>query len=142
LIIVPLAVSLMLLMAAGLTVRCLQRIYLGGPAFDSSHLIGMSFRLNMQGYDESKTRQFQGSLRQRMATMPEITSVALASAMPLSNGMGSFPLLTAGSAISQGRSFPHADFNVVSAEFFGTVGVSVVRGRGFTTSDREGSPPV
>jgi predicted permease len=142
LIIVPLAVSLMLLMGAGLTVRCLQRIYLSGPAFDCSHLIGMSFRLNMQGYDEARTRQFQGNLRERIATMPSVTSVALASAMPLSNGTGSFLLLTAGSAISQGRSSPHADFNVVSAGFFETVGVPVVRGRAFTTFDREGSPPV
>jgi hypothetical protein len=41
LVIVPLAVSLMLLIGAGLTVRLVQRIYLSGPAFDTSRLIGM-----------------------------------------------------------------------------------------------------
>src|SRR5437660_2162813 len=62
--------------------------------------------------------------------------------MPLSNGIGWFPLMTQGSAISTGNSSPHTDYNVVSASFFGTIGVPVVRGRAFTTADREGSPPV
>jgi len=142
LVIVPLAVSLMLLMGAGLMVRCVQRIYLSGPAFDTSRLIRMWFRLNLQGYDETRTRQFQENLRERIAAIPGVTSVALASAMPLSNGMGWFPLLTEGSAITAGDSSPHADYNIVSAGFFKTIGAAVVHGRAFTMSDREGSPAV
>jgi predicted permease len=141
LVIVPLAVSLMLLIGAGLTVRLVQRIYLGGPAFDSSRLIGMWFRLNLQGYDEARTRQFQENLRERMDIMPGVASVALASTMPLSNGIGWFPLLTEGSAITTGDSSPHTDYNVISPRFFETIGVPVVRGRAISVSDRESSPP-
>lgn len=142
LVIVPLAVSLMLLIGAGLTVRLVQRMYLRGPAFDTSRLIGMWFRLNLQGYDEARTRQFQENLRERIGIMPGVTSVALASTMPLSNWIGWFPLLTEGSAITTEDSSPHTDYNVVSPAFFETLGVPVIRGRAFTTSDREGSPPV
>jgi predicted permease len=142
LVIVPLAVSLMLLMGAGMTVRLVQRMYLSGPAFETSRLIGMSFRLKAQGYDEARTLQFQENLRERIGRMPGITSVALASGMPISNGMGWFPLLTEGSVISPGGSSPGADYKVVSVGFFETIGVPIVRGRTFTTSDREGSPPV
>jgi putative ABC transport system permease protein len=142
LVIVPLAVSLMLLMGAGLSVRLIQRMYLSGPAFDTSHLIGMWFPLNLQGYDEARTRQFQENLRDRIGTMPGVTSVALASTMPLTGRIGWFPLLTEGSDITSAESSPHADYNVVSTGFFETVGAHVVRGRTFTTSDREGSPPV
>ena len=142
LVIVPLAVSMMLLMGAGLMVRTVQRMYLSGPAFDTSRLIGMSFRLSLQGYDEARTREFQENLRERIGRMPGVSSVAFASTMPLSHGIGWFPLMIQGSAITTGNSSPHTDYNVVSASFFGTIGVPVVRGRVFTTADCEGSPPV
>jgi len=66
----------------------------------------------------------------------------LASTMPLSNGIGWFPLVTEGSAIPTGDSSPQTDYNVVSAGFFETIGTPVVRGRALTSSDREGAPPV
>src|SRR4029077_17351124 len=125
-------VSLMLLIGAGLTVRLVQRMYLRGPAFDTSRLIGMWFRLNLQGYDEARTRQFQENLRERIGVLPGVTSVALASSMPLSNGIGWFPLVFGGSAISTGDSSPKTDYNVVSPGFFETSGAPFVRGRGFT----------
>ena len=53
--------------------------------------LGQSFRLNMQGYDQARTLQFQENLRQRIAGMPGVTSVSLATAMPLSNGVGMVP---------------------------------------------------
>jgi putative ABC transport system permease protein len=142
LVIVPLTVSLMLLLGAGMTIHMIRGIYANAPAFDASRLISMSFRLNYQGYDEIRTRQFQENLRQRASRIPGVTSVALATTMPLGNSFGWFALLTEGSAVVPGDSSPHADYNVVSPEFFETVGAPVVRGRAFTASDREGTPPV
>src|SRR5205814_2300163 len=80
LVIVPLAVSLMQLLGAGVAVRRVQRAAFNGPAFDASRLIGASFRLNMQGYDQARTLQLQENLRQRITRMPGVTSVALATA--------------------------------------------------------------
>ena len=105
-------------------------------------LVSASFRLNMQGYNQARTVQFQENLRQRIAGMPGVTSVAMASAMPLANGMGWFPLAVEGRPDAAGPASPHADYNVISPEFFETIGVRMVRGRGFTANDREGSPPV
>jgi predicted permease len=142
LVIVPLAVSLMLLLGAGVAVRRVQRSYVKGPEFDAFRLVSASFRLNMQGYNQARTVQFQENLRQRIAGMPGVTSVAMASAMPLANGMGWFPLAVEGRPDAAGPASPHADYNVISPEFFETIGVRMVRGRGFTANDREGSPPV
>jgi macrolide transport system ATP-binding/permease protein len=142
LVIVPLAVSLMLLLGAGVTLRQVQRRAFNGPSFDASRLVGASFRLNMQGYDQARTVQFQENLRQRIARMPGVTSVALATAMPLSNGMGWYPLAVEGRQSAAGPSSPHADYNVISPGYFETVGAPAVRGRAFTADDREGSPPV
>lgn len=136
LVIVPLAVSLMLLLGAGVAVRQVQRAYLSGPAFEAAHLVGTTFRLNMQGYDRARTLQFQEELRQRIAGMPGVTSVALATTMPLANGRGGFGLTV------EGGEAAHADYNVISAGFWETVGARAERGRAFTAEDREGSPPV
>jgi predicted permease len=134
LVIVPLAVSLMLLLGAGMAVRGVQHVYLNGPAFEASRLVAMSTPLNLEGYDEARTREFQDRLRDRISAMPGVRSVTLASNMPLSNGMGSFPLADPPSA--------RVDYNVVSPDFLSTIGVTVVRGRAFTAADREGSQPV
>jgi predicted permease len=142
LVIVPLAVSLMLLLGAGVGVRQVQRRAFNAPAFDASRLIGASFRLNMQGYHQARTLQFQENLRQRIASMPGVVSVALATSMPLSNGLGWFPLTVEGRRDAGERASPHADYNAISPGFFETVGAPAVRGRAFTAQDREGSPPV
>ncbi len=132
LVIVPLAVSLMLLLCAGMAVRGAQRVYVNGPAFETTRLIAVSSPFNLEGYDEARTREFQDTLRDRVRGMPGIQSAALAGNLPLSNEMGNLPLAAGGST----------DYNVISADFFATIGVVVVRGRGFTASDREGSQPV
>jgi predicted permease len=137
LVIVPLSLSLMLLLGAGVAVRRVQRSYRDGPAFDASRVVGAAFRLNMQGYDRARTLQFQDGLRQRIATMPGVTSVALATAMPLSNSDGWFPMSIEGSQAS-----PHTDYNVISPDFFETLGVRIAHGRAFTADDREAGPPV
>jgi predicted permease len=142
LVIVPLAVSLMLLLGAGVAVRRVQQSYLSGPDFDISRLIGISFRLNMQGYDEARTLQFQDNLRQRIVAMPGVVSVALATQLPLSNSAGWFPMAVDGAAPSALESAPHTDYNIVSPGYFETIGATILRGRGFAASDSEGTPPV
>jgi predicted permease len=142
LVIVPLALSLMLLLGAGVALRRVQRQFVNGPAFEAAHLVGASFRLNMQGYDQARTLQFQENLRQRIARMPNVTSVALATAMPLSNGVGWFPLSVEGARDVSGPLSPNADYDAIAPEFFETVGARPVRGRAFTANDRESSPPV
>jgi len=141
LVIVPLALSLMLLLGAGVALRRVQRRFVSGPTFEALHLVRAGFRLNMQSYDQQRTLQFQENLRQRIGGMPNVTSVALASAMPLSNGVGWFPLAVEGVQARNPQS-PHADYNAISPEFFETVGARIVRGRAFAPSDRESSPPV
>ena len=132
LVIVPMALSLMLLLGAGMAVRSIQSTYLKGPAFDTTRLVAVGSPLHLEGYDEARTRDFQSRLRDRIASMPGVQSVALATALPLMNSSGSLPL----------ESGNTTDYNVISPEFFQTVGVSPIRGRPFTALDREASQPV
>ena len=59
LVVAPLALSLMLLLGAGMAVRGVQQIYLNGPVFDTSRLIAVSSPLHLEGYDEARTHDFQ-----------------------------------------------------------------------------------
>jgi macrolide transport system ATP-binding/permease protein len=131
LVTVPMAVSLMLLLGAGVEVRNVQRLYFRGPSFDVSRLVGAAFRLHLQGYDEAGTRAFEERLRDRIAVMPGVASVAMATSMPLSNGYGRF----------RNVDFS-ADYNIISPAYFETIGAAMARGRGFTPDDRAGSAPV
>jgi predicted permease len=140
LVVAPLAVSLMLLIGAAVLVRAIQNGRFE-PKFDTSRVIGMSFRLRAQGYDEAKSLQLQDNLRQRLSAMPGVVSVASASSFPLPvrAPFGICSLEAEGPAIlANGASICDA----VSTGYFETLGVPIVRGRGFSPSDREGSEPV
>lgn len=140
LVVAPLAVSLMLLIGATVLARALSNARTE-PKFDASRVIGMTFRLKAQGYDESKSLQFQDSLGRRIATVPGVVSFALASGFPLPwlPPMSPCSLETDSSAASPGgRALCHA----VSAGYFETLGLPIIRGRAFLPSDRAGSAPV
>ena len=140
LVVAPLAVSLMLLIGAAVLVQAIQNASFQ-PKFDASRVIGVSFRLKAQGYDEAKSLQFQENLNERMRTIPGVVSVALASALPLSLSapLGMCPLAAEASVIQQGRA---GGCQAVSAGYFETLGVPIALGRGFVPFDREGSQPV
>jgi predicted permease len=133
---------MLLLIGAALSVRYVQHIYLRAPAFDTSRLLGMQFALHLQGYDETRTRQFQESLRQRVSMIPGVASVAMAggSRLPFVTTvqMGTSPLIADGSASPSSR----VAYNIVSPAYFNTVGARVTRGRAFTGADREGAQSV
>jgi predicted permease len=142
LVIAPLAASLMLLLGAGIALRRAQLDYAKGPEYEASRLVSASFQLNMQGYDQTRTLEFQEEFRQRISTMPGVTSVALATTMPPSIGIGWLPLSLEGKPAAWPGDVPHAGYNVISAGYFQTLGARIVRGREFTPADRESSAPV
>ena len=132
----------MLLLGAGATLRGIQQGYFQGPAFETSRLIAVRLELNAQGYNESRTREFQETLRQRIAVMPGVTSVAFASNVPLGNSLASLPLVTAGSESEPSDLAARTDYNVISPDFFPAIGIPIRQGRNFTSADRAGAPPV
>ena len=142
LVIAPLTMSLMLLLAASATLRGMQQHYLHGPNFDTSRLTALRLELTAQGYSEPRTREFQEALLQRIAMMPGVTSVALASNPPLADGLPSFPLVTEASIPGSSDLSARAAYNVISPDFFRTIGISIERGRNFTAADRQGAAPV
>lgn len=135
LVVVPLALSLMLLIGAASLIRVAQSGGFVSTSFDSSHLIGLSFRLKDQGYDDARAERFREQLRDRFRALPGVASVALTDETPFFAGSCQIktPPPAAGSPSVCHR---------VSPEFFQTMGLRILRGRSVTPADRAGSARV
>ncbi len=138
LVIGQVAVSLVLLIGAGLLVRGLQKAQSTELGFDQKNLVVLSMDLPAQGYDEARAATLHAQLFERLKTLPGITSVSLAQMVPFAGQREeTIDIEGQGSSLSVGA-------NVVSAEYFQTLGIPLRRGRLFTNEEARsgGSPAV
>ena len=136
LVIGQVAVSLVLLIGAGLIVRGLQQAQSTDLGFDQKNLAVLSMDLTTQGYDEARATTFYSQLSERLKALPAIKSVSLAAVPPFSGARETtIDIEGGGSSLGVGE-------NVVSAEYFQTLGIPLRRGRQFTEDDaRSGESP-
>jgi predicted permease len=135
------AVSLVLLIGAGLLARGLHRAQSTDLGFDQKNLIVISMDLTTQGYDEARSSTLYGQLFDRLKALPGIRSVSLAQTVPFAGGRDETIEIEGGDATSH-RSAPSVSANEVSAEYFQTLGIPLRRGRYFTDEEaRSGQSP-
>ena len=136
LVIGQVAVSLVLLIGAGLLVRTLQQAQSTDLGFDQKNLLVLSMDLTTQGYDEARAATLYAQLAERLKAAPAISSVSLAEVAPFSGARETtIDIENRGSSLSAGA-------NMVSAEYFQTLGIPIRRGRQFTEADaRSGELP-
>jgi putative ABC transport system permease protein len=79
---------------------------------------------------------------ERTRALPGVESASLASAVPLSDSVQSNDLVIPGYATSSEQETSHAVFNSVSPDYFGTMRITLNRGRDFRVTDNENSPHV
>jgi predicted permease len=136
LVISQVAVSLVLLIGAGLFVHGLQQAQSTDLGFDQKNLVVLSMDLTAQGYDEAQSATLYGQVFDRLKALPGIKSVSLAQTVPFAGGRDeTIDVEGGGSALS-------VSANEVSPEYFQTLGLSLRRGRLFTEEDaRSGASP-
>ena len=137
LVVVQVALSLLLLICAGLVVRSLQRAQTMSPGFNPENAVALSFDVGLQGYDETKGRAFQQRVVERVASLPGIQSAALNSFLPLSLDYYTTSIYIEGQPDSGGSAtLPLGVPNSVSPNYFQTMGIPL-RGRDFTVHEKE-----
>src|SRR2546423_1219621 len=159
LIVAQVALTLMLLVGAGLLGRSFQRLVSVDPGFRAESVVAMTVLLP-QPEDESKMRalgQFHHRLFERIAALPGVTNVGGTSALPMSgNGAnGTFieerggkpattmqELIKQFDALSPSERSRDADYRTASAGYFGAMGIPLIRGRLFQESDGPDAPHV
>jgi len=134
LVVVQVALSLVLLVCAGLVVRSLQVAQRTRPGFTPENAVALSFDLGLQGYSEEKGRTFQQQLIARTQSIPGVRSVALTSVVPLTLDYSSSTIYIEGQSTTGSDNLPLAIPNEISPNYFRTMEISL-RGRDFTERD-------
>lgn len=136
------ALSLSLLIGAGLLVRSLQAARDLDPGFNPDHQLVAAMNLGLQRYDEAKGRQFVQSLRNRMQGLPGVQSVGFSDSLPLSLSSSQTSVRPEGFTAPPDSSLPAIDYCTVDYGYFQAMGIPIRRGRGFLETDKVDSPPV
>jgi predicted permease len=142
LVVAQIAISLVVLIAAGLVVRTLQQLQTMNPGFDPQNALTMSFDLSLQGYDEARGQQFYRQLAERVRTLPGVKSAGVSSYIPLSLNFNSRGIYVEGEPVERGANAPLAMNAAVGPGYFETMATPIVSGREFTDQDVEKSEQV
>jgi predicted permease len=138
---VEIAVAVMLLVCAGLTLRSLQRLMNVDIGFATSRLFSFKTNLTEPEYpDADRANRFYEQLTARLEALPGVTSVGAVSYLPLSGESQSVAAAvpTAGAASGSGESTYQVGWRIVRDAYFETMGLKLVRGRGFSAADDMG----
>lgn len=140
LVVVQVALSMVLLVGAGLMVRSLQTIY-RGPGFDPQPVIMLRIRPSLVAYGGEKAREFQREVVRRLERLPGVVAASASNVVPLQAVEGSTTVsLTDTDRV--GASAVQAAGGPVGDRFFEVLGVPLVEGREFDERDRSSPRPV
>jgi predicted permease len=142
LVVAQVAVSLLLLVGAGLVTRSLDAARHTYPGFDASHVTAVAFDVRANGYNEARGRAFYRHLLDAARADSGIESATLASSLPM-NLIGTRDLRVAidGYAPRRGEDLAF-QVNTIGPDYFRTLRIPVVSGRAFEDRDDETGAPV
>jgi len=137
LVVAQIAVSLLLLIAAGLTLRALQQLRTMNPGFTPENALMMSFDLSLQGYDSKTGNELRKQLLNRIESLPGVQSASITDFMPLSMNYNSQSILIEGRPQERGVNAPTAMNANVGLKYFETIGTPILAGHDLTVQDQE-----
>ncbi len=135
LVVAQVAVSLILLIAAGLFVRSVQRARSVDLGFDPHHVLTLSMDVSQLGIDEEQGRAFYEELESRVRRLPGVDSVSYAFSVPFGYYNSSDAVEAEDRPLPTDQRKPAAAYNLVGPDYFRTLKIPLVRGRGFTVRD-------
>ena len=143
LVVFEFALSLVLLVGAGLLTRSFLALVKTDPGFNPDHVLTMNLMLPAAKYKDQPARAaFYNDLVQRVKTQPGVESAAVVNYLPLGGANSSDSYLVEGEPEPAPGDEHGGRYRVATPDYFRTMGISIVRGRGFTDQDRAGAPPV
>lgn len=134
LVVAQVAVCLVLLIGAGLLLRGVVRAGTIDPGFETRNLLRIYFELSTSGHTQARGRQFHQELAARLESLPGVQSVSRALRPPLI-GRNQTTINLPGEDVSAPNRSLRAFYNAVTPNYFETVGIPIVRGRGFTADE-------
>src|SRR5262245_12609664 len=143
LVVMEIALSLMLVIGAGLLIRSFMRVRAVDPGFATENVLTMSFALPQTKYPERhQVANFYQEVLQRVESEPGVEAAGLIAGLPLSGSSSTWGFTTEAKPQPALEEVLEATNRVVSPGYFGALKIPLNRGRDFTSADNENSPGV
>lgn len=137
------ALSVVLLVGAGLLMHSFLRVLGVDPGFHAERVLTMRVSLPDETYSKpEQVRAFYREIMRRIDQLPGVQTAGATAALPLSGMGGSGTTTIDTQAVSTDQRTPEADWRPVTPDYFKAMGIQVLRGRGFTENDSETGAPV
>ncbi|MGZ8843276.1 MAG: ABC transporter permease, partial [Pyrinomonadaceae bacterium] len=143
LVISEVALSLVLLIGAGLLFRSFLALLKTDPGFNPEGVLTMNLNLPFAKYKEENQRAaFYSDLVQRVKTLPGVQSAAVVNYLPLGGANSSDVFLVEGQPEPATGQENNGRYRVCTPDYFQTMGISILKGRPFNDQDKAGAKPV
>jgi putative ABC transport system permease protein len=143
LVILEIALSLVLLIGAGLLFQSFRRLLEVSPGFEADHVLTADVTISDKKYSDEKQRDaFYHEALERMKAIPDVQSVGAIYPLPLGGNFVTFTFDIAGRAPFPPGQQPTAGRRFISPDYFKAMSIPVLKGRAFDERDRENALPV
>jgi putative ABC transport system permease protein len=143
LVISEVALSLVLLIGAGLMIRSFWKLQNVNPGFDTSNALTMSVVLTPSRYSEPhQMLAFFDRALEQIRAVPGVVSVGTTTTIPLAGGGSTQPFTVEGRPAGTIAEQPMAQTRYISPDYFRAIGIPLRQGRFFSDYDRDKSVPV
>ena len=141
LVVAEVALTLILLVGAGLLVKSFLRLMRVDPGFNPQNLLAMQISVNAGPDEGARVANFLDQLQQRIKQVPGVESVAISNGLPF-EGANWPAFVIEGQAPPEPGKEPNGILYIVSPDYLETLRITVLRGRSFSAHDTPGTTPV
>ncbi|MBD0372277.1 MAG: ABC transporter permease [Pyrinomonadaceae bacterium] len=143
LVIAEVALSLVLLVGAGLMIRSFVQLIRSDLGVNAKNVLTMELSIPRVKYPEEQQRlNFYHELVGRVRNLPGVTSAAAVNYVPMGRSSSSSNFRIDGQPAPLKGKEPYADYRIITPHYFETIGTPIRQGRAFTEQDKKGSTPV
>jgi predicted permease len=139
LVIAQVALSLLLLIGAGLFVRSLRNLLAQNPGFETSNLVAFTVDPSLNGYAAERIKRLAATIIERTRTLPGVTDASIASIAVLKGGSWNSSVTAEGYAAREGEDVESYN-NTVMPGYFQTMRIALLLGRDFSERDARQTP--
>jgi predicted permease len=138
LVVAQLAMSVALLVGAGLLTKSFYGLLAEGPGFNAGSVWTARFTLAGSRYaDRASWPRFQAQVLARLRALPGVTAAGVTSILPFANSNDQGSIVIDGYVLPEGAAPPHAQHRSIDEEYLATLAIPLVAGRNFAAHETE-----
>jgi putative ABC transport system permease protein len=142
-VVAQMALAILLLVGATLLVKSFRALLAIHPGFTGQQVLTMEYRLPRNKYPSAIDQwNFHRTMVEHVAQVPGVVSAAVVQALPLSGNWGEMPFTLPDQPDVRPGERPTALVNLITPDYFSTIGSPLLRGRAFSDQDGADAPRV